>query len=77
MIKKEAKDARDAAKNKLPKAQTIIEINSQDCSRLDVKYPINPTEKPIKHELAKSKGSEKNDASLIPAVCVSNVQVNP
>ena len=59
ITKKAPNAALDAEKTKLPKEQIMTKRYSQLYSFFEVKNQIKPAAKPIKTELAISRGSEK------------------
>jgi hypothetical protein len=77
MIKKAPNADLELEKNILPMEQSMTTINGKPTSLLEVKNQISPAAKPKSTELANSKGSAKNEASLLVMAWVSKVQDNP
>ena len=77
MIKNPPNAARELEKNRLPMEHSMTTRYGKPSSLLEVKNQISPAAKPKSTELANSKGSAKNEASLLVRAWVSNVQDNP
>jgi hypothetical protein len=77
MIKKAPNADLELEKNRLPMEEIMTTRYGNPSSLLEVKNQISPAAKPKSTELANSKGSAKNEASLLVRAWVSKVQDNP